>query len=197
MNTTLTDFIVTLIKICVYLAGLGLFWIFLYAGYKFLSWVSSGIQSIFRFVVEEDEVVIATNRIGPLVTTVFFEGTYFRFRFLYNLFSMDNPLSYTVYATITTSEGLTVKRRLFSEITVMDIATAQTIEFLKGTQLEKILREILEDESKSVGIINVCTTTAPSNENREKLSTLLGANGLSLVFLEYGEVKITPKKRQL
>ncbi len=159
--------------------------------------MSSGIQSIFRFVVEEDEVVIATNRIGPLVTTVFFEGTYFRFRFLYNLFSMDNPLSYTVYATITTSEGLTVKRRLFSEITVMDIATAQTIEFLKGTQLEKILRQILEDESKSVGIINVCTTTAPSNENREKLSTVLGANGLSLVFLEYGEVKITPKKRQL
>ncbi len=197
MNTTVTDVLAALIKICVYLAGLGLFWIFVYIGYNFLKWVCNGILSLFRFVVEEDEVVIATNRIGPLTTTVFFEGTYFRFRFLYNLFSMDNPLSYTVYSTITTSEGITVKRRLFSEITVMDIATAQTIEFLKGTQLENTQREILEDESKSVGIINVCTTTAPSNENREKLSTLLGANGLSLVFLEYGEVKITPKKRQL
>jgi hypothetical protein len=167
-----------------------------YIGYNFLKWVSSGIKSIFRFVVEEDEVVIATNRIGPLVTTVFFEGTYFRFRFLYNLFSMDNPLSYTVYATITTSEGITAKRQLYAEITVMNIATAQTIEFLKGTQVENRLEEILEDESKSVGIINVCTATTPSNENREKLSKLVGAYGLSLSSLEFGTVRIEPEKRQ-
>jgi hypothetical protein len=153
--------------------------------------------SVFRFVVEEDEVVIATNRIGPLTTTVFFEGTYYRFRFLYNLFSMGNPLTYTVYATITTSEGLTAKRQLYAEITVMNIATAQTIEFLKGTQVENRLKEILEDESKSVGIINVCTTTAPSNENREKLSKLVGAYGLSLSSLEFGTIRIEPKKRQL
>lgn len=181
---------------CVYLAGLGLFWIFVYIGYNFLKWVCTGILSLFRFVVEDDEVVIATNRIGPLTTTVFFEGTYFRFRFLYNLFSMDNPLTYNVYATITTSEGITAKRQLYAEITVMNIATAQTIEFLKGTQVENILKEILEDESKSHGIINVGTATTPTNENREKLSKLVGAYGLSLSSLEFGTIRIEPKKRQ-
>lgn len=192
MNTTLADLLIALIKLCIVLGGFSFFVILVYFVYSLITWVSSGILSVFRFVVDDDEVVIATNRIGPLTTTVFFEGTYFRFRFLYNLFSMDHPLTETVYATITTSDGITVKRRLDAEIAVTGLATALTIEFLKGTQVENILRDILEDESKSVGIINVCTRTAPSNENREKLSALLRAHGLNLVLLEYGEVKTTP-----